>query len=124
MQRFHPLIKEKKGTLLAPTTLAQAPKVPASGGSRDIAPLGNIADLNSLKCLFLLLDFSLLLSQISFSCCLLLLIHLFRIKWRFLLLFFFTFYCFARTQETTPPTTVLKTMLLTIPRAIEATKNT
>ena len=38
--------------------------------------------------------------------------------------FFFTFYCFAQTQETIPHTTVPKTILLTIPRVIEATKNT
>ena len=38
--------------------------------------------------------------------------------------FFFTFYCFAQTQETIPHTTVLKTILLTIPRVIETTNNT
>ena len=38
--------------------------------------------------------------------------------------FFLTFYCFAQTQETIPHTTVLETILLTIPRLIEATKNT
>ena len=35
--------------------------------------------------------------------------------------FFFTFYCVAQTQETIPHTTVLKTILLTIPRVIETT---